>query len=296
MEQTNTDQNSITLDSVTKKSYVDFFPSAFIQKTVNEKHSINLNYSRKIHRPDFKDLNPFQFYNSQYSIWTGNPNLKSEYINITELTYTFDNTYSFMVGHENIQNNYTYLAYQDDSTKITTYQATNFKVRNNFNVSVSINKEVTKWWMLSVQAQYRFFKYNSLVYNEVFVMSSNKFEISMDNTFVLPKEFKINLFAFYTSPHLDATDKMLSNGMVNLSISKSFFDNNLQIRLYGNDIFATLNNSYVTQFANVDSESHTRWSASFFGAAVTYNFQKGKKFQNTRVNKSNEEEKSRVGS
>jgi hypothetical protein len=28
---------------------------------------------------------------------------------------------------------------------------------------------------------------------------------------------------------------------------------------------------------------------------VVYNFQKGKKFQNTRVSKSNEEEKNRIG-
>src|SRR6185436_6682382 len=136
-------------------------------------------YSRKIHRPDFKDLNPFQFYNSQYSIWTGNANLKSEYINITELNYTFDNTYSFFVGFENIMNNYTYLAYQNDSTKITTYQATNFKVRNNLNIGVNINKDLFKWWSISFNAQYTFFKYNSIVDNTVFNLSSNKFNISM---------------------------------------------------------------------------------------------------------------------
>lgn len=97
-EQTNTNQLSITLDSLTKRSYIDFFPSAFIQKTIKEKHSLNLNYSRKIHRPNFEDLNPFQFYRSQYSIWTGNANLIPEYINVTEFSYSFDNTYTFNLG------------------------------------------------------------------------------------------------------------------------------------------------------------------------------------------------------
>ncbi len=294
MEQTNTNQYSITLDSKTKRHYVDFFPSAFVQKIIKEKHNINLNYSRKIRRPNFENLNPFQFYNSQYSIWTGNANLKSEYINVTEITYTYDNAYSFMIGHENIKNNFTYLARQNDSTKITTYQASNFKVRNNLNIGVNINKDIFKWWNVSYSVQYTFFKYNSIVNDAVFNLTSHKFNISMDNTFTLPKDFKINLFAFYTSPFLDATDMMRSNGMVNISVSKAFFNKKLRIRIFGNDLFGTMNNSYNTRFLNIDSKYKEKFSARVFGLAVVYNFQKGKQFQNTRVNKSNEDEKNRI--
>ncbi len=295
IEQTNTNQRSYTLNTVTKRHYVDFFPSLFIQKNIKEKHSININYSRKIQRPNFEDLNPFLFYLSPYSIWTGNENLKPQYANITEFTYTFKNAYSFFIGHENLNNNYTHLVFQDDSTKISTYRATNFKVRNNLNIGFNINKELFKWWTISYSAQYTFFKYNSIVNNSPFIVTSNKFNISLDNTFMLPKDFMINVFAFYTSPHFDATDIMKSDGMVNISVSKSFFDKKLRIRLAGNDIFATKNMSYNTDFFNVNSKTRTKFSSRFFSLSVTYNFQKGKKFQNSRVNKSNDEEKSRIG-
>ncbi|MBP8193025.1 MAG: outer membrane beta-barrel protein, partial [Chitinophagales bacterium] len=202
---------------------------------------------------------------------------------------------SFFIGHENLNNNYTHLVFQDDSTKISTYRATNFKVRNNLNIGFNINKELFKWWTISYSAQYTFFKYNSIVNNSPFIVTSNKFNISLDNTFMLPKDFMINVFAFYTSPHFDATDIMKSDGMVNISVSKSFFDKKLRIRLAGNDIFATKNMSYNTDFFNVNSKTRTKFSSRFFSLSVTYNFQKGKKFQNTRVNKSNEEEKSRIG-
>lgn len=293
-EQTNTNQLSITLDSLTKRSYIDFFPSAFIQKTFKEKHSLNLNYSRKIHRPNFEDLNPFQFYRSQYSIWTGNANLIPEYINVTEITYSFDYKYTFNLGHENIKNSYTHLAFQDDTTKITTYKASNFKVRNNLNLGVNVNKELFKWWILSFSAQYTFFKYNAIVNNQTFDLSSNKVNISIDNTFILPKQFKINVFAFYDSPYLDATDIMKGNGMVNISVSKTFFDKKLQIRLMGNDIFNTLNSSYTTQFANVDSKTTRKFNSRQVGVSLVYNFQKGKKFESSNINKSNEEEKNRI--
>jgi hypothetical protein len=295
IEQTNTNQRSYTLNTVTKRHYVDFFPSLFIQKNIKEKHSFNVNYSRKIQRPDFNDLNPFQFYLSPYSIWTGNANLKPQYINITEFTYTLKNAYSFFIGHENINNNYTHLIFQDDSTKISTYRASNFKVRNNLNIGININKELFKWWSISYSAQYTFFKYNSIVNNSPFIVSSHKFNISLDNTFILPKGFMINVFGFYTSPHYDATDIMLSDGMLNISVSKTFFDKKLRIRIAGNDILGTKNMSYTTNFFNVNSRTTNRWSSRFFSLTVSYNFQKGKKFQNTRINKSNEEEKSRIG-
>ncbi|MFN8284904.1 MAG: TonB-dependent receptor [Chitinophagales bacterium] len=295
IEQTNTNQHSYTLNTTTKRHYVDFFPSLFIQKTIKDKHSINVNYSRKIQRPDFNDLNPFQFYLSPYSIWTGNANLKPQYANITEFTYTYDNAYSFFIGHENLNNNYTHLVFQDDSTKISTYRATNFKVRNNLNIGVNINKDIFKWWTISYSAQYTFFRYNSIVNNSPFVVSSNKFNISMDNTFIIPKGFTINVFGFYTSPHLDATDIMKSDGMLNISVSKTFLNKSLRIRLAGNDILGTKNFSYDTNYFNVNSKTRNKWSSRFFSFTISYNFQKGKKFQNTRVNKSNDEEKSRIG-
>ena len=117
----------------------------------------------------------------------------------------------------------------------------------------------------------------------------------MDNTFILPKGFMINVFGFYTSPHYDATDIMKSDGMLNISLSKTFFDKKLRIRIAGNDILATKNMSYTTNYFNVNSKTTNKWSSRFFSLTVSYNFQKGKKFQNTRVNKSNEEEKSRIG-
>ncbi|HRB92792.1 MAG TPA: outer membrane beta-barrel protein, partial [Chitinophagales bacterium] len=170
-----------------------------------------------------------------------------------------------------------------------------FKVRNNLNLGVNINKDLFKWWTISYNAQYTFFKYNSVVNDLPFVVTSHKFYIALDNTFILPKDFMINVFAFYTSPFYDATDIMKSDGMVNISISKSFLDKRLKIRLAGNDIFGTKNFNFNTNYFNVNSISRNKWSSRFFSLSVSYNFQKGKKFKNTQNIKSNEAEKSRIG-
>lgn len=294
IEETNTNQHSITLNTTTKKHYVDFFPSAFIQKIVKEKHIFNLNYSRKIHRPDFKDLNPFQFYQSKYYIWTGNADLKPEYINVFEFTYSYDNAYSIVFGYENKKNNYTYLAFQNDVTNITTYQATNFKVRNNLNITVTVTKDLFKWWNISYSAAFSYFRYNSVVNNTDYKVSSKKYGFTMENTFNLPKDFKINLFGFYQSPFLDATDMMRPNGVVNFSIQKTFLKKSLKVKIGVNDIFNTLNNSYDTKFQNIDTRYKETFAARCLLVGVSYNFNKGKQFRNTQSDKSNSDEKSRI--
>ena len=159
---------------------------------------------------------------------------------------------------------------------------------------MNVNKELFKWWSISYSAQYTFFKYDAVVNDELFNLSSNKVNLSFDNTFSLPKDFRINLFAFYNSPFLDATDIMKSDGMVNVSVSKAFLEKKLRVRLSVNDIFGTKNFSYDTDYANVDSETRNTWGSRFVSLSISYNFQKGKQFQNSRIEKSNEEEQNRI--
>lgn len=295
MEQTNANQFSITLDERKLRHYIDFFPSAFAQKNWKDKHSLNMSYSRKIKRPAFKDLNPFQYYNSQYYIWMGNANLQPEYADIAELSYTLLNSYSLTLGYEHQKNSSTYLAFQDDETNITRYIASNFKQRHNMYISLMANKDIFEWWNISYSMQYTFFRYNAIASNnQALIQSSNKVNLNFDNTFTLPKEYKINVFAFYTSRFLDATDVMRPNGMVNMSISKSFFDKKLNVSLMANDIFHTLNFSFDTKFANINSVITNNFNSQYLGLSLTYNFNKGKSFTNSKIKSSNEDEKNRI--
>lgn len=64
LEQTNstgtlTAYKPTTNDRV-KRSYLDFFPSGGVTFNPSQKHSLKLNYSRRINRPSYQDLNPFQ--------------------------------------------------------------------------------------------------------------------------------------------------------------------------------------------------------------------------------------------
>ena len=69
------------------RSYVDFFPSAFLAYKIKEKNTIQLGYSRRISRPGFWSLLPFFQYADSRNYWSGNPDLNPEYSNSFELGY-----------------------------------------------------------------------------------------------------------------------------------------------------------------------------------------------------------------
>ncbi len=64
------------------------FPSLFLTKTISEGKEIQFNYSRRISRPNFWQLNPFVNINDPLNISQGNPELKPEFTNSFELNYS----------------------------------------------------------------------------------------------------------------------------------------------------------------------------------------------------------------
>lgn len=67
-----------------------FFPSLFLTQKVGEKDQIQFNFSRRIRRPDFWQLNPFIEINDPVNLRQGNPQLQPEFVNSFELNYSHD--------------------------------------------------------------------------------------------------------------------------------------------------------------------------------------------------------------
>ena len=67
----------IPYDSTFKRNYTDFFPSAAITFNKNPKNQWGITYSRRIDRPAYQDLNPFEFKLDEYTYQKGNTAAKT---------------------------------------------------------------------------------------------------------------------------------------------------------------------------------------------------------------------------
>lgn len=66
---------------------VSLFPSLFITHRLDDKQDIQLNYSRRVNRPNFFQLIPFFDYSDPQNPSVGNPGLKPEFTGSYELSY-----------------------------------------------------------------------------------------------------------------------------------------------------------------------------------------------------------------
>jgi ferric enterobactin receptor len=75
---------------VPEPGYNTFVPSIFISRKLNEQQTIKLSYSKRIERPDYRDLNPFINTTDPNNFIAGNPYLKPEIGNRLELGWNYD--------------------------------------------------------------------------------------------------------------------------------------------------------------------------------------------------------------
>ena len=79
---------------------VSLFPSVFLSQKLKKDQDLQLNYTRKINRPNFFQLYPYTDYSDSLNISRGNPNLNPEFTNSLELSYqkTFKNRDNFIAS------------------------------------------------------------------------------------------------------------------------------------------------------------------------------------------------------
>jgi hypothetical protein len=91
----------VPYDTTFKRNYTNLFPSAAITFNKNPKNQWSISYSRRIDRPAYQDLNPFEFKLDAYTYQKGNTELTPQFTHSFSLTniYGFKLTTSLSYSH-----------------------------------------------------------------------------------------------------------------------------------------------------------------------------------------------------
>jgi outer membrane receptor protein involved in Fe transport len=84
------ENSHIKADSVTEPNYTCLLPSANLQYKFSASHNLKLTYNRRINRPGIYNMDPYYKIGQNYDISVGNPNLKPDYRDRLQLTYTWN--------------------------------------------------------------------------------------------------------------------------------------------------------------------------------------------------------------
>ena len=198
------------------------FPSAFATYKLSVKEDMQVNYSRKINRPNFFQLIPFIDYTDSLNITKGNPNLVPEFTNLFELSYQnqISNGHNFLssVYFKNTDNLITRNQYRDknpnpaklDSFIISSYA--NASRSYTYGLELTSKDKIAKWWDLTTNVN--FFNATIKAGNIAGGTDNNLFSwfAKINNNFKLPKNYSIQLSGDYQAKTLVAPNGGGGNG------------------------------------------------------------------------------------
>ena len=185
-----------------KLNYLSWFPNAGLTYLASPQHSFALNYGRRINRPDYNVLNPFNNQLSELSYQKGNPFLVPEIVNNIELGYTHKYRYNFKLGYSKTIDQITRLIGPDeDDPRANFISWANLADQTIFSFNASLPFTVTKKWNA-------FFNFsashidNQADYGDGAEVDVQIFTYSIyqQHSFNLPNKFTAEISGYFSGP------------------------------------------------------------------------------------------------
>lgn len=275
-------------NTVTKNDYFKLFPSLSIQYTPDKNHNFHYQYYRRITRPRYNSLNPFQMFQSNNSVIEGNPDLLPSSRHYMAGGYTYKRGYTFELFYKNRINNYQLLAFQDNDNELLRFISSNVDRDIAYGFNFSINKNFTNNWHFYFMASTSYIESNftdldsgQLVENglwNTYIRSNSGF------SFLNDKSLKADVSILYSSPVILGNSRQEDYFKMGIAFRKTVCNKNGSVSLGIDDIFNEASLFNTRKYLNQNNTSYYRPESRLLVLGFRY------KFGNTKI-RSNEKSK-----
>jgi iron complex outermembrane recepter protein len=283
-------------DKNVKRSYTDFFPSGGISWNLHKNHSLGLMYSARIDRPNYQELNPFEYKLDELSFRKGNPFLNPQYSNKIELSHTYKYTTTTSVSYSRTNDFFAQIA--DTIPGGKSYLTTrNLATEDVVSLDVSTSQQFTKWYSIYFNGGIYNSAYNADFGNGKTINTSFMvFNMYAQNTFKLPAGFTFEISGWFNTGGIwGGTYKTKSQGSLDLGLQKKLFHDQATLKLSYSDILLTAPWDSENTYAGIVSRANGNWESQQFRASFTWRFG-NKQMKNIRQRTSgSESEQKRIG-
>jgi outer membrane receptor protein involved in Fe transport len=269
------------------------FPSLFLSKEVREGEEVQLNFSRRIRRPNFWQLNPYISIIDPLNITRGNPQLRPEYINAFEFNYQKQFDKGSFLGVLYFHNNQDDITrYSDTLTAEQYQQLNNAAIEPNAILNTFINAQYTNRMGVELTYQKKFGNLEvipniNLQYRRVKAIvgdvNLNNEGFNWEGKLIvnyttkskkpLWTDFNFQLNGQYESQEVIPQGKNKAEFVVDFAIRKEFLKQKAAaLTLSINDVFNTNISGQIFDTENFYQDSYRRWRVRTYRLTFTYRF------------------------
>lgn len=291
-EQTVAKGNQLASNSTFKLNYTKLFPTTYISYKYNDNSTFGLSYGRRIERPGYQDLNPFQYLLDRYTYRQGNPLLQPQFSHNIELSYNYKGALNFVANYtttSDIINDIIKNVKTGDN--FTTFQTKeNVASRKNIGLAVSFNKQIKKWWSINLWTNVYNNYFKGIVNNEPISVNVTAVSANAGNQFSFNKGWSAELSGFFNSKNLYSSVIVAQpTGMFSVGAGKQLFNNKLSVRLNLRDPFWLMKFRGITEMETFTGNIRSKWDNRRYILTLVYRFGKGTSQQRKRKGAADEE-------
>lgn len=295
-EQTESTGTSRNVAAINDLSYFELFPSLYVLHTINENHNLSFDYSRKLARPRYDDLNPFRTYINERTFEEGNPNLLPSFSNNFNLNYTLNQEYFFDFYYRDNGRYISTLTFQDNENLVLRDITQNVLESTSYGFDFTYGKSISnKWYLYSYISLFHedetFMALQSDAYsykneiNGAYLDLTNYFTLSQDGT------FKGELGFVYMSGYLQGSFIQEESANLTIGLRKSFLKNRAILSVSANDLLGRYNAYVNSNYLNQNNRYLVTPETQYVRFGFTYNFGNFRLADNQRTIEKTERER-----
>lgn len=284
--------NNIGFDS----SYLQLFPSLFVNYKVGKEQMIGASISRRIDRPNYSQLNPFRFFLDPSTYSSGNPNLRPQLTWSYELSYTVKQ-FNFTLGYSHTKQNFTVVIRpSENEDKVTIQIPVNLATYDYYGLTVAAPFRFTSWWNSINNLNIFYGHYSGNLANTNLDNGTPAINVSTNNSFVMGKKgWSSEINASVNSGGRYGFMVMDPQWQLSFGVQKTILKKKGTLRFNITDIFWTNLPSAVVEFNNYIEHWRAERETRVANLTFTYRFGKNTVAAARRRTTASEEERQRAG-
>lgn len=227
-------------DTSFSRDFIDLFPSATIRYNLKKDQDIQLAYSRRINRPDNRQLNPFTNYSDSLNLQRGNPGINPEYVHSLELGYIArikEQSFSFTLYYRYIQDYLQRYRTIDPFSRVTLTTFKNFSSAQNSGIEVVLRNQLKKGVTLNTTFNGYYNKVDASNVEAALTSEAFVWDIRASLNAKVLKSTSFQVTANYMAPRVGPQGTFRGMQGVDVGIRQEFKGGKWSLNLAVSDIF-----------------------------------------------------------
>ncbi|MEG0187285.1 MAG: outer membrane beta-barrel family protein, partial [Algoriella sp.] len=253
-----------------KIKYGKLFPNFNLMYKIDN-NTYTINYNKRINRPRLSQLNPFRWYSNPFTYNVGNPYLQPSISHNIEFNYLYKGIFMASLFGSRQEDAFSALINITEGIKETKYD--NVFKTNNIGVNLSFEKDLFKFWNLSINAS-TFYSESESKYSEIETLNGWSTSYTINNAFTLLK--KNNWIASLDFNHIlpGKESNIQSNSYYFLSLGSriSLMENKLTLTARVNDMLKGSKTRGKMYYQDFSQSYNNYYDNRFFTIGINYNF------------------------